>query len=214
MVANITPECEPGTYGHYCRSTCGNCSDARPICNTVTGKCNAGCKSGLQPPYCKIPCSFNRWGKDCAKKCSCKKPPTHCGCDPVSGACSPCEANGKPAVVYRQDNKQQCINQYALDPSIKEYKPPSATDMPYTPILIGAALLALFILTNYVWWYFVVRKPMPEEEPVEIFREKKRTGLMSNKMRLLTEKAKTDLDSLWEAGWEETQMNRLDSGSS
>ena len=44
--------CKDGFYGVNCSQKCGQCDDNN-ICDKGTGYCLIGCKTNLQPPFCK-----------------------------------------------------------------------------------------------------------------------------------------------------------------
>ena len=48
----ISIECKDGFYGVNCSDKCGHCDD-NSVCNKRTGYCLMGCKTNLQPPFCK-----------------------------------------------------------------------------------------------------------------------------------------------------------------
>ena len=51
--------CDEGTYGRNCAFNCsGHCVD-NEYCDTETGHCINGCKSGYYMPYCNQ-CTFNK----------------------------------------------------------------------------------------------------------------------------------------------------------
>ena len=48
----LSIECKDGFYGVNCSDKCGYCDD-NDDCDKRTGYCLMGCKTNLQPPYCK-----------------------------------------------------------------------------------------------------------------------------------------------------------------
>ncbi|KAK3776739.1 hypothetical protein RRG08_047654 [Elysia crispata] len=163
--------CPKGRFGPYCGEKCGNCTLSPIECDTVTGHCIGGCKPGYQPPFCKIPCQFNRFGKDCVQKCECTE---ECGCDPVTGNCIVVGCNPGTVFKYRKESStRQCINQYALRDIVEEYAPPDVLEIPWRSMLSVIGLLVLFVLSNFIWWWFCVRTPPLPSEDVVIDRSQK-----------------------------------------
>lgn len=52
MLLFIQTVCKDGFYGVNCSKKCGQCDD-NYICDKGTGYCLMGCKTNLQPPFCK-----------------------------------------------------------------------------------------------------------------------------------------------------------------
>ncbi|KAH9491948.1 hypothetical protein Btru_026869 [Bulinus truncatus] len=203
--------CPAGTHGQYCYAKCGFCSDVRPICDPVSGMCPVGCKPGYQRPHCKLECPPYTWGDECNSTCTCRDPPVECSCHPETGQCEPCAAGGKSKRFSITVEKPGCLNQYALDDAIQQYKPPNVLDIPWVPVVLMFCLIFLFVVTYYIYWWIYVRQAPEDQETVEIKREKKRQRMRKKQLKFYGKYAKENMAKYWMADWENKEERERES---
>ncbi|XP_035227791.1 protein draper-like, partial [Stegodyphus dumicola] len=78
--SKCTEECESGTYGLYCNSTCSCFNDG--VCDKVNGTCL--CPPGFIGLFCEQKCPLDFYGEDCESNCSCLN---GAECDVHDGTC-------------------------------------------------------------------------------------------------------------------------------
>ncbi|XP_062579125.1 multiple epidermal growth factor-like domains protein 10 [Saccostrea cucullata] len=78
--------CASGTFGPDCKYNCSRHCLNDSVCNSITGKCDKGCKPGYMGEQCNNVCTMDSYGTDCMFSCSqncLNKEP----CDHVTGVC-------------------------------------------------------------------------------------------------------------------------------
>ena len=73
--------CPYGTYGSYCRGSCGCQNDG--VCSYVDGSCS--CLHGWHGASCELKCDSGFYGDRCRQQCLCLNGAT---CDHVHGSCT------------------------------------------------------------------------------------------------------------------------------
>ncbi|GFS26090.1 scavenger receptor class F member 2 [Elysia marginata] len=166
-------ECTAGTWGAQCGKKCGQCVGGGEFCQVFDGRCMNGCASGFKGKLCKDKCPRGTFGPYCMETCG------HCdqgskGCDTITGHCeNGCRPGWQLPFCKTHSKNRECINQYALDELIKKYAPPNVLEIPWQSMVSVIGVLALFVVGNFIWWWCMVRKPLPPKENLMVERDEK-----------------------------------------